>query len=421
MPKQFLIKNATLIQEGHPRHLKKSDILISDGKISSIAAKLEANAERIEGNSLMVSAGWHDMRAHLSDPGFEHKESLKQLCDAAAAGGFTSISTLPNAYPVVDNKSTLQYVLNSSKTALTSVHPYGAVSEGAKGSDLAELFDMSNHGAVAFTDGDETLSSGLLRKALLYVKSFNGLVISFPMDRSLHHDGQINESEESVHTGLKASPALAEYSCLKQQLDILEYTGGRMHVSGISTKESVELIKQAKKKGLQLSCDVPLYNLCYTDKEVCNFNSNFKLMPLLRSEKDRKALIKGVQDGTIDAISSNHHAQNIELKRVEFDYASNGAISIQTFYSVYRDKLSKDLDEETFIRAIASKPRAILGLETQAIAEGVKANLVVIDKNAKWNFDAKSNKSGSTNGHLYNTEVHGKVVAVFNNNKVNLY
>ncbi len=421
MPKQFLIKNATLIQEGHPRHLKNSDILISDGKIKSIAAKIDSKAETISGKSLMVSVGWHDMRTHLADPGYEHKESLYQLCNAAAAGGFTSFSSLPATHPVVDNKSGLQYILNSSKESLSDVFPYGAVSEGLKGSDLAELYDMGTHGAVAFTDGDETLGSGLLKKALLYVKSFNGLIISFPLDKALHHDGQINESADTVSTGLRSSPALAEYVCTQQQLDILEYTGGKLHFSGISSKESVNLIKQAKKKGLRVTADTSIFNLCFTDKDVAKFDVNFKMMPLLRSEADRKALIKGVKDGVIDVIVSNHQAQNIELKKVEFDYASNGVLSLQTVYSLYNQYLSELIDEATFVKCLSTRPREILGINNSILEEKQVANVVVVDRKASWIFNKNTNKSLSNNSHLWNKELNGKVIAVFNNNKVNLY
>lgn len=401
--------------------MKKTDLLIQGGKIQKIAKNIKADATLIEGKELVVSAGWHDMRTHLADPGFEYKESLSQLCKAAAAGGFTSISTLPNTLPVIDNKSAVQYLLHGSTSELVDVLPYGTVSEKAEGKDLAELFDMHQNGAVAFTDGDLSLNSGLLKKALLYVQSFNGLVISFPLDISLHHEGQINESKETVGTGLKTSPPLAEYSCVKQQLDILEYTGGRLHFSGISTKESVELIKQAQRKGLEVTADVPIYNLCYTDKDVTGFNSNFKLMPLLRSEKDRKALIKGLKEGVIQAISSNHHAQNVELKKVEFDYASTGSLSIQSLFSLYAEHLSDQLDEATFIKALTSSPREIIGQNIVDMKEGDSANLVVADKKAVWTWNKSSNRSGSTNTHLWNVELHGKVLAVFNHNKVNLY
>lgn len=417
MPKQFLIKSATVIQEGHPRHLKRSDILISNGRIEKIGANISSDAEVIKGKDLMVTAGWHDMRVHLTDPGNEHKETLDQLCDTAAAGGFTSLSTLPDSLPVVDHKSGLQYILNSSKSKLVDIKPYGAVSEQLEGKHLAELFDMHQNGAVAFTDADRSLNGGLLKKALLYVQSFGGLVISTPLDNSLHHDGQVNESENTVTTGLRTSPAIAEYSCVKQQLDILEYCGGKMHFSGISSKESVALIKEAKKNGLNISCDVSIYNLCYTDEQVTNFDSNFKLLPMLRSEKDKNALIKGVNDGTIDVIVSNHKAQNVELKKVEFDYADEGTIVLQQLYPLYNQWLKDKIDHATFIKALTSNPRNLLLLDKVELKEGESANLAVFDQEAEWTLNNASNKTQSNNTHLWNSSLKGKAVAIFNGSK----
>ena len=417
----FLIKKAIIIQEGHPRHLKKSDILLSGGKIQKVAAKIDADATLISGKDLRVSSGWHDMRSHLADPGMEYKESIHQLAAAAARGGFTSFSTLPNTDPVMDSKSGIQYAIKANQSDLSELIPFGSLSEKAEGKDLAEMFDMHQHGAVAFTDGNRVVKSGLLKKALQYVQSFNGLVISFALDESLHHDGQVNESDSTVVTGLKASPALAEYSCVKQQLDVLEYTGGRLHFSCISTKESIALIKEAKKKGLQVSCDVSIYNLCYTDKEVVNFDSNFKLMPLLRTESDRKALVKAVNDGTIDAIVSNHQAQNVELKKVEFDYADYGAISLQTFYHLYNVHLQNELEESAFIKAITHNPRSILGLEQKKISEGEAANLCVYDSNQEWSLNTETNESQAVNTHLWNRTLNGKIVACIRGSKVKLY
>ncbi|MFY0644685.1 MAG: dihydroorotase [Bacteroidia bacterium] len=417
----FLIKNAIIIQEGHPRHLKKSDILLSGGKIQKVAAKIESDATVISGKNLHVSFGWHDMRSHLADPGLEYKENIHQLAAAAARGGFTSFSTLPNTDPVMDSKSGIQYAIKANQSDLSELLPFGSLSEKNLGKDLAEMYDMHQHGAVAFTDGNNAVKSGLLKKALQYVQSFNGLIVTLPLDASLHHDGQINESESTVVTGLKSSPALAEYSCVKQQLDVLEYTGGRLHFSCISTKESVNLIKEAKKKGLNVSCDVSIYNLCFTDEKVVNFDANFKLMPMLRTKEDRKALIKGVNDGTIDAIVSNHQAQNVELKKVEFDYADYGAISLQTFYSLYNEHLQNEIDNSTFVNAVSSNPRRILGLEQTEIKEGEAANLCVFDSKEQWMLNKDTNESQAVNTHLWNSQLDGKIVASIRGSKVKLY
>lgn len=413
MPKQYLIKDARLDHPGHAFHGTRTDILIADGTIAEIGPDLSADAQRIEGNDLMVCAAWHDLRCHLADPGHEYKESLSQLCDAAWDGGFAAISTLPNTEPVTDHKAGINYILGASKHHPVRVMPFGALSQAAIGVELAELFDMQANGAVGFTDGDRATGSGLLRKALLYVKAFDGLVVSFPIDPSLHHDGMVNESDKTVGTGLKASPSLAEYTCVQQQLDILEYCSGRLHFSAISCAESVELIRKAKARGLNVSCGVPIHNLCYTDERIAGFDPDFKLLPVLRTEADRQALIQGVKDGTIDVIVSNHHAQNIERKKVEFDYADTGVISLQLVYPMYQRYLSQDLDEERFVQCLASGPRKVLGLEEPKLAKGAAAHLSVFDREAEWVLDAQTNRSGSQNTYLWNKALKGKCLWVF--------
>ena len=413
MPKQYLIKDATLNHPGHALHGTKTDILITDGTIAEIGSGLESDAERIEGQDLVVCAAWHDLRCHLADPGHEYKETLSQLCNAAWAGGFASISTLPNTDPVTDHKAGINYIIGASKGQPVRIMPFGALSQGAQGEELAELFDMQANGAVGFTDGDRATGTGLLRKALLYAKAFNGLVVSFPIDPLLHHDGMVNESDNTVGTGLKASPSLAEYSCVRQQLDILEYCSGRLHFSAISCAESVELIRAAKQKGLKVSCGVPIHNLCYTDERIAAFDPDFKLLPVLRTEADRQALIKGVQDGTIDVIVSNHHAQNIERKKVEFDYADTGVISLQLVYPMYRRYLSNELDEDRFMACLGSGPREVLGLEEPRLEAGQKAHLSVFDRQAEWVLDAATNCSGSQNTYLWNKALKGKCLGVF--------
>ncbi|MBR9859316.1 amidohydrolase family protein [bacterium] len=420
MPTQVLIKKATILQPGHSRHLKKSDLLISNGKIAKIAASIKEDVKTIEGKDLYVSAGWMDLRTHLTDPGLEHKDDLQRLCETAAAGGFTAICTLPDSDPSIDSKSGIEYLRNRNSNQLTQILPMGALSVQTKGENLAELYDMHQSGAVAFTDADHMVNSGLLRKALMYTKPFKGLIVSFPMDMSIHHEGQVNESENTVTTGLKLSPALAEYTCVKQQLDIAEYCEAPIHFSGISTKESVNLIKEARKKGQEVTCDVSIFNLCLTDEVAERFDSNLKLMPLLRTDKDRKALIKGLKDGVIDAICSNHHPQNVELKKVEFDYADFGSLSHQSFLPMMLE-LEKEVGLELLIEKITRGPRSIIGNEEIAIEEGKAATLTVFDSSQDWEYNSKTNKSLSSNSYLLNQTLRGKVVAVCNNNKLNLY
>ena len=421
MPKSYLIRKATIIFPGHSNHLKKSDVLITNGLIEKIGSKIDAKAVEISGKELYVSVGWFDLKTHLTDPGFEFKDSLDNILETAASGGFTGISTLPNAQPVINNKSAINYLKKHSESATTNLYPTGMVSDDKNAENLAELYDMFKAGAAAFTNGDIPISNGLLKKALLYTKPFNATIISQPIDKTIHQNGLVNESEATVHTGLKTSPALAEYISVKQQIEIADYCDAPLHIGGITCKQSVDLIADAKKRGLKITCDTSIFNLCFTDNEVLSFDENFKIYPLLRSEVDRKALIKAVNSGVIDAITSNHCPQNIESKQVEFDYADFGSLSLQFVYPWYLKYLSKNIDFEVFVERISSGARNVLNIENPRIQKGEIANITVFDAKKKWVFNQESNKSLSRNTHMWNQEIVGKVVAVFNENKVNLY
>lgn len=420
MPKSYLIRQATILQKGHSLHEKKVDVLLTNGFIEQIGQNLKADAIEIRGKNLWLTAGWVDMRCHLSDPGNEHKDSLINMLDTAASGGFTGILTLPHSVPEISDKSGVNYLRRASNDHLVDLHISGVLSDVKQPENLAELYDMHLAGAVAFTNGDQSVSNGLLKKALLYTKSFGARVVTHPSDKSIEQGGCVNESENTIHTGLKTSPALAEYVSVREQIEVARYCGAAVHFSCISAAESVQLIHQAKKEGLPITCDVSIFNLCFTDEEVLGFDENFKLYPPLRSEKDKKALIDGVNDGTIDAICSNHHPQNIESKQVEFDYADTGALSLQLMLPWYIKYLSATMQKTTFIAAVTSGPRSILGLSQVSLQEKSAANLTVIDIDEVWTLDKNTNQSASKNTHEWGLVQKGRVVATFNKNNVKL-
>ena len=421
MLKSYLIRNATLLDEGHKHHSQQVDILITDGKIAEIGKEIKADAQLIEGEKLYVSRGWTDLRCHLTDPGHEQKDTLQTLLDTAAAGGFTSVVTLPNSEPAITDKSAVNYLKNSSANHLVDVLPAGMLSASSHAENLAELFDMYQTGAVAFTNGDGGLSNGLLKKALLYTKPFGARVITHPSDKSLEQGGSVNESENTIHTGLKTSPSLAEYVSASEQIEIAKYCDAHLHLSALSCKESVALVRQAKKEGVKITCDVAISNLCFSDKEVLSFDENFKLYPPLRTEEDRNALVEGVNDGTIDAVSSNHAPQNIEQKQMEFDYADCGSLTLQQLFAWYVEYLAKDISVERFMQTLTQGPAHVLGLDYGSLQVGDIAHLTVVDQGAKWDFDATTNASLSKNTHTWNTKLSGRVKAVFHRKKVNLY
>lgn len=420
MSKSYIIRNALFLQKGHESHNQRVDVLVTDGVVKGIGPNISEDAEEITGEDLVVSSGWMDVRCHLTDPGLEHKDTLESLLDTAAAGGYTSLVTLPNSNPPISDKASVSYLMTRSESHLVSLYPTGKLSSEENDENLAELFDMFHAGAKAFTNGDGAVSNGLLKKALLYVKPFGARIVSHPSDKSLENGGLVNESSETVHTGLKTNPSLSESLSVKEQIAVAEYCDASIHLSGISAKESVDLIRLAKKSGLNVTCDVAIHNLCFTDKEVLSFDENFKVYPPLRSDSDQKALIEAVNDGTIDAISSNHTSHNIESKQVEFDYADFGSLSLQLVLPWYEKHLADSISIERFIECVTTGPSNLLGVSASDIEIGNEARITAFDRAHEWTFDRNTNYSLSKNSHEWKQTQKGKVVAVFNNKKVKI-
>jgi dihydroorotase len=419
LPEIYLIKNAKLFLEGHSFNSNRIDILLSSKKIIQIGENIDVDAIEISGD-LHVSIGWLDVRCIMQEPGFEYKESIDSLLKCATAGGFTSVCTVSDSFPIVDSKSHIAYIKNKGKKNLVEVLPLGAISKNNDNLTLSEMYDMESSGAVGFTHFNGAMNPGLLKKALLYNLPIEAKMVSFPMDWNLDAKGQVNESTNTIHTGLKSSSYLAEYTVVQQQIEIAKYCNQPIHFSLISCKESVDLIRDSQKEGLPITADVSIFNLCFTDKEVLDFDENFKLLPFLRTEKDRLALIDGLKDGTISAICSNHWAQNEEEKVLEFDYAAFGAISLQLIYSWYLKYLKIHISMELFFDIMTRRSREIYGLSLPTLEENVTPCISVFDNSKHWIFDEKTNKSLSKNSHEWGNEMKGKVVAVFNKGKVYL-
>ncbi len=414
----LLIKQARIIDPQSPFHNKVADILIENGVITQIKKGITSSGVKtIEDQDLLVSVGWLDMQSNLCDPGFEHKEDLESGLKAAAAGGFTGVCVLSGTNPSLSNKAQIEYILNRSKNNLTDVYPIGTVSNKQEGTDLSEMYDMKQAGAIAFSDYKKPIKdAGLVLRALQYAGNINTLIMTHCDDKSISHDGQMNEGETSTTLGLKGIPALAEELMLQRNIAVLEYTGGKLHIPTISTKGSADLIKKAKANGLHITCGVASHNLLLDDSVLFDFNTNYKVNPPLRSKKDVEALRKAVENGVIDVIVSDHCPQDVECKDLEFDLADFGIIAAQTAFSTALTALKAEAIE-AIVESLTTKPRSILNLEQPAMAEGAKANLTIFKITEQSTLKEKEILSKSKNSPFIDKPLLGKVIGVVNNNK----
>jgi dihydroorotase len=410
----LLIKSATVIDPNSSFHQKVVDILVEDGYITLIAPKINAKAEVIDGTGKFVSPGFFDLNCNIGELGLETKEDLQSGTKAAAAGGFTGIALMPNTQPPVHSKAEVEYLLNRAKNNLVDVYPLGTISHKRDGKDMAEMYDMFLSGAKAFTDGNRPVQdAGLMERSLLYTKGFGALIMSYPEDTAIAGKAKVHEGEMSTLLGMKGIPSLAEELMIARDLYLAEYTESKIHFSTISTTRSVELIRDAKKKGLKVTCDVAAHHLLLTDEALAGFDSQYKVKPPLRTHTDVDALIAGLKDGTIDAIVTQHTPHEVEFKDVEFEVAEYGNIALQTAFST---ALKAGLDMNLIVQKMAVKPREILNVEASIIIEGKKANLALLDPNEEWQYTKQNNQSKSYNSPFIGQNLKGKVVLVCNNN-----
>ena len=380
--------------------------------IDSIKAKIEAprSAEIVNANGAFLSAGWMDIGARSGDPGYEHREDLESLKSAGAAGGFTAIATLPNTNPPVHSKSEVNYLSADNGKSLVDIFPLGAISVGCEGKEITELYDMHEHGAVAFTDGHGIQHAGLLQRALLYVKSFDGLIFNQPLDDTLAKDGLMHEGKVSTSLGMRGIPEISETLMVQRDLSLLNYTDSRLHLSNISSGESVKAINAAQKAGHKVSCSVPAMNLLLNEEAMQNFDVQAKVKPVLRSEKDRKALIKAVKNGVIAFVSSNHQPLEQEAKAVEFPRASFGAIGLETCFAVVNTAMEGDLTAEDIYRLFVENPRKLLKIDLPQLEEGSEANLTLFSTDEVWNFGPGHIRSKSQNTPFKGSSFTGKAL-----------
>ncbi len=413
----ILLKSARIINAlNKDLHLKKRDILVKNGIIEKIAAKINVPkaTKVVDLKNLHVSLGWFDSSVSFGEPGYEERETISNGLTTAAKSGFTDVILNPNTYPVADSSSDIVFLKNASLGYATNLYPLGTLTANAKGEDLAELYDMGNAGAVGYYDFKSPITnSNLLKIALQYVQNFNGLIYSQPMDTKIAGKGMVNEGTVSTKLGLKGIPALAEELQIVRDLFILEYTGGKLHIPTISTANSVKLIADAKKKGLDVSCSVAIHNLYFTDEVLEEFDSTYKVMPPLRTKKDAKALIKGLTDGIIDFVTTDHIPLNIELKRVEFDNATYGSIGLESAFGL----LNQIFDVEQTI-TLLTKGKERYNLEPNDLIEGHRACLTLFNPDGDYIFEKENIFSASKNSMAMGQTLKGKVYGILNNNQL---
>ena len=419
----LLLKNCKLIGDGFDG-TKIMDIRIKDGIIAEITDKLEAgdSEEVFDAGGSYVSGGWMDMHVHLREPGFEHKETIETGCRSAMFGGFTEVACMPNTKPAIHTRDVVEFIRNKSKDELVDVHPIGCVTKERKGESIAEMSDMQKGGAVAFSDdGDPVASSQVMRVALEYSSMLNAPIINHEEDLDLSRPGHMNEGVVSTRLGLEGSPGIAEDVMIARDILLAELTGGHIHVAHISTRKGVDLVRDAKKKRIRVTTEVCTHHFDLTDEEVDrrHFDTYVKMHPPLRTQDDVDAMIEGLKDGTIDAICTDHAPHSIEEKEVEFIYAPNGIIGLDTAWSICVKRLLEPgvLKLEEILEKLVINPRKILNLPMPEVKVGNKANLTLFNSDEEWVYSAKEVRSKSRNSPYIDETLIGRAIALYNKGK----
>ena len=419
---KILIKSAKIIDVNSRYHNTINDILIENGIISKIGKNLSKKGiKEFSHENLHISTGWMDIHSNFREPGFEYKDDIETGMKSAAQGGFTSILLMPQTKPVIDNKSNVEFIRKNTEGKIINVYVAGSITKNMEGNDIVEMHDMRSAKCNIFTDDKKSLQRGdVLKLALLYSKDFGGVVMNYPNDKNISDKGTMNEGIISTQLGLKGISNMSEEIMVDRDISIARYTAGNLHVSYVSTKEAVNKIKKAKKEGINITSDVSINNLVLTEDYLKTFDTRYKVLPPLRTKKDQLSLIKGLKDGTIDVISTDHSPEDIDSKKTEFDHASFGILGLETMFGLIGKNLSNQLTLSEIIQKISTNPREIAVQEQIKIEEGQEANITLFDPDIKWEVKKSDIKSKSINTPFIGEEMKGKAVAICNNNQFNI-
>ncbi len=419
-----LIKNGRVIDPSQSLDMV-GDLYIQQDRVKEISKRIDAPRKGdtvIDASGQVVAPGLVDIHVHLREPGYEHKETIKTGCLAAAAGGFTSIVCMPNTNPINDNASVTEYILLKARTeGIVNVFPIGAITKGEKGKELADIGEMCETGCVGISDdGMPVTDSGLMRKAMEYVKPFGIPVITHAEDTGLSAGGVMNEGFVSTELGLRGIPAASEEIGVVRDIILCELTGTPLHICHVSTKGSVRLVRAAKKRGAKVTAEATPHHFTLTDKEVYGYNTDAKMNPPLRTQEDVDAILEGIADGTIDVIATDHAPHSQDEKNVEFDLAPFGIVGLETALSLSLELVEKEIITlEEMIKKLTVTPSEIVGIERGTLVPGSIADLVVFDPGMSCTVNPEEFSSKSRNtpfsgwelkGVVSNTIVSGKVV-----------
>ncbi len=418
---KLLLKQATILDASSPFNGLMKDILVNDGIIEKIGDSIaDADSKIIEANGLIVSNGWVDIFSQFNDPGFEYKETLETGASSAASGGFTHVFVLPDTQPAVTNKTAVEYIVQRSKHLPVTILPIGAITKNIEGKELSEMYDMYTSGAVAFSDGLQPVQTpGLLLKALQYVKAIDAVVIQVPVDKSISKSGLMNEGITSTRLGLPGIPAIAEELMVTRDIELAKYTGSKLHITGISTAKSLQVIKEAKTNGVSITCSVTPYHLSFCDEDLVDYDTNLKTDPPLRSREDMFALRRGIEEGFIDCIASHHLPQNWDNKTCEFEYAAPGMIGLETVYGVV-NSIFPNISATRLADLLGNNARKIFSLSQLIIEENKAADLTLFTKDEEFIYTQDNIKSKSKNSPFINKLLKGKVIGIINKDRVYL-
>jgi dihydroorotase len=391
------------------------DVLIEDGKIAKIGRDIpKTGADVVKAAGKIVAPGFIDMHVHLREPGREEAETIKTGTEAAAAGGFTAVACMPNTNPVNDNESVTEFIIKKAATeGSVHVYPIGAITKGSKGESLSEIGELHRAGCVAISDdGRDVMDNLLMRRAMEYASMFDMPVIDHCEAADLVGEGVMNEGAVSTALGMKPIPAAAEEIMVQRNILLARDTGCHVHIAHISTEESIEMVRRAKKRGIKITCEATPHHFTLTDKECRSFDTNFKMKPPLRSDKDRKAILKGIKDGTIDCIATDHAPHSVDYKNVEFDYAAFGIIGLETAVPLALDRLVNEgiIDIGRLVEMFSVNPARILGVPGGSLGVGALADITILDHNRNITVDKEKFRSKSRNTPFHGWTLKGAPV-----------